>query len=283
VSLRILAFALLASSIVAAGCRKAASSSSVGTEETTTSSSRGATGTDTSRRGTTNKEPTVDPNAPPAFTGSSDDFVKEILVDEKAAIAKYEKKWIVLEGKSDYTVKSESAPGTIYLDSYYDQKSKHLGNVGAEMAEGEWPRVDGLTHGQPVKIRGLFRNSINGTVQLENTKVLDVGPDPAVVVSAAQITKEYADNKQIASDKYSRKQLLVEGVVFSADAAKRTLVLEGFDAAAAKPVRVEATLEYARAPALGSVKKGDKVTIKGMGELYDGEGVVKLTHCKVVK
>jgi hypothetical protein len=100
--------------------------------------------------------------------------------------------------------------------------------------------------------------------RLFNCELAEVGPDPLVATTAAQLTKEFAADEKAALVKYKDKPVVVEGVVAEPKHVKdqfleaHTVILEGFDP---KTSRVE-FFNFDKT-AFGKLKKGQAVKIKG--------------------
>jgi hypothetical protein len=274
-----LSFALVWSAglMLAAGCNK----------PTTTDGGKPSSPTSSPAGG----EPSADVKPSPPIEVTADQLADAFLTDENAAKAKYKDKWLIVDGlyekAYERNVGGRSIGRKLWFMEYKDPKKRGICTVGCDVDAGPWPKVEGLTKGQKVKIKAHFKTGDKQTVDLAQCELLEVGPDPTIVVTAAQLTKDYAAGKEAARGKYSdEKPVLVEGVVFETSAKDEpTIILEGFDEKAPKPVRVEAHFDKIDRAGLPpeKVKKGDKVKIKGLAELYRGEGSVYLDKCKVMR
>src|SRR5262249_50910421 len=104
--------------------------------------------------------------------------------------------------------------------------------------------------------------------------------DPAVVVSAVRLTRDYAAGD--ADGKYLDKPLIVEGVVVGRreEEGRPSLLLEGCDEKKAYPLRVAAFYAAERTEEFAPLKKGDKVRVKGLGGgPFQGEVQVRAARC----
>ncbi len=78
-----------------------------------------------------------------------------------------------------------------------------------------------LTKGQSIKVRGRCNGGGDAILYITDCQSIDIGPDPAVAVTAEQLTADFAKDAKAAEDKYKGKQLIVEGIV------KRVEIVEG--------------------------------------------------------
>jgi hypothetical protein len=149
-------------------------------------------------------------------------------------------------------------------------------------------KVEALTPGQKVKVKGRCKGQGDGFI-VQSAIVTEVGPDPAVPVSATQLTQDYAKGAAAADKKFKGKTLIVEGVI--ADLGKTPdsglgsqpiIFLLGFDEKSLKAARVEAVLRDTDPKPVAGLAKGQKVKVKGecVGKMGDN---VALRFVKVVK
>jgi hypothetical protein len=222
----------------------------------------------------------------PPLAVTAEQLAKDFQADEKAAGGTYRDRWLLVEGPYKEAYERSIAGNVtrmVYFKDYRDPVKGHTCAVGWQVPEGSWPRVDGLTPGQKVKVRARCLRAGYLSVLLGEGEVLEVGPDPAVVVPAAQLAREFAANREAAREKYNDKWLLVEGTVEETSKDKPTVTLAGPEEKGAKPVRVVARFGGDREADPGKVKKGDKVRLKGKASLYLDDGSAVLEDCKLVK
>ena len=128
--------------------------------------------------------------------------------------------------------------------------------------------------GQRVKIIGKFETeTFNTFVDLTECRLDEVGPDPAIEVTAVDLARTYAAGEKAADAKYKAKWLRVEGKVAEVNQNDFvTVLLEGVDDND-KRVRVKVSFspEYKEV----GLKRGDIVKMKGecVGLSIDGETV----------
>jgi hypothetical protein len=225
--------------------------------------------------------------ASPALAVTADQLARDFQADEKSARAKYQGRWLVINGvyKEAY---ERNLGGTVsrmfYFTDYNDPGTKHTCAVGCKVDAAHWPKLDGLTQGQKVKVRARCTGGGYQSVALADGELLEAGPDPAVAVPAAQLARDFAANKDATRARYNDRWLLVEGTVSQASTKDRpSITLEGTDDKGGKPVRVEARFRADRESDPGKVKKGDKVKITGKALLYLEDGTAVLDDCKLVR
>jgi hypothetical protein len=232
-----------------------------------------------SGKGGPNQEASADdPNAPPAFTTTAEQLAKAFRTDEQAAKGKYVGKWLVIEG--EYGEAYYRSGGVLFF-----KELDGFAPVGGHFDDTEWPKFDGLTKGQKIKIKAFCDLSSHKIcVHLDKCKLLEVGPDPAIIVTAFQLTKDYAANKDAVRARFEWKEVLVEGTALRVDSGNfLTIVLVGFDETAVPPVRVEAEFDFDRRTEAAKVKKGDKIKIKGTVSLSLEKPGLRLYPSKIVK
>jgi hypothetical protein len=236
--------------------------------------------------------PSADTKPSPPLEVTADQLSDAFLADENAAKAKYEDKWLIVDGLYEkaytrYFDNGEVLGRMLWFTEYKDPKKRGTCMIGCKVGADQWPKVEGLSKGQKIKIKAHYYSGSKQSVDLKDCELLAAGPDPAIVVSAVQLTKDYAADKETARRKYpDEKPLLVEGVVFETRAMDEPIIiLEGFDEKAAKPVRVEAHFDKIDRAGLSpeTVKKGDKVKIKGRSGWFQSEDSVYLDQCKVLR
>lgn len=130
-----------------------------------------------------------------------------------------------------------------------------------------------LSPGQKVTVQGRYEQaqpkggSVTFAPHLFQCGLAAVGPDPAVAVTAAELTKAFATDPTAAAAKYKEKPVVVEGVVAQLEhIADKDLKLDSYTVRLegtgkdGKPARVEifnATSDVA------GLKKGQTVKLKG--------------------
>ena len=211
------------------------------------------------------------------------DLFKEFQADAKTVQAKYDKKVLEVAGSvitadcavfgGKPTICLKGSPKVNPVDPHSAAES-----VFCQFAAEDENKVIPLVRGQHAKIVGRFAGSAVGAIAplLTDCELLETGPSPAVRVSAAQLTKDFADcgndfGKKFETGKKYDKPLIVEGTVVDiSNEPNRPFVtfrLAGFDEKAANPVRLEVMCLHIHnegiVKQLSSVKKGDKITVKG--------------------
>jgi hypothetical protein len=113
-------------------------------------------------------------------------------------------------------------------------------------------------------------------------ELAEVGPDPAMAVTASQLAQDYAKDAKAADQKYKGKYLIVEGTIAEVTANKpdallrRNIILEGD-----KPLVIDASLPTADPRPVAKLAKGQKVKVKGECQGLMGDKVT-LLYTKVI-
>jgi hypothetical protein len=213
----------------------------------------------------TDSEPPGSPT--PDYTVKAVDLCKEYEADATAADAKYKGKWLLVEGPvAPNGVKPGFMVGlSVELGEYRPEPDRSGRSVRADMADAWLSKARALSDTQVVKIKGKCQGDAGLWVDLVQCELVAEGADPALVVTAAQLTKEAAD-PGAASKKYQGKPMRVEGTVVevlkSPGGVPDVVVLAGHDERAANPARVHASYPGAWARHFEGLKKGQKVTLK---------------------
>jgi hypothetical protein len=202
----------------------------------------------------------------PDFTLKAVDLCKEYEADPAAAEAKYRGKWLLVEGEVN---PNGVRPGfmmglSVELGQYKPDADKSGRSVRADMASGWEAKAQALSDRQRVKIKGKCQGDAGLWVDLIQCELVEAGADPAVAVTAAQLSRDGLD-AGAAAKKYEGKSLRVEGTVVEVlrnpGGVPDEVVLEGSEETAA-PVRVHASYHRAWQRHFEGLRKGQKVTLK---------------------
>jgi hypothetical protein len=204
--------------------------------------------------------PLAENSANVAFRLTVEQLGQEALTDKTAAEKKYKGKYVEVEGPVE---------GLVYVPTFdrYEAVSlkgqgpmhvqcMHLEGKSAEQAAN-------LTKGQKVKIRGTFDGVADYLITLVNGELVEVGTDPAIAVSAGQLTKEYSADENGSNKKFKDKQLVLDGMIASIDTEKMSLFLEGIDPSAAKGLRIRAYLPNNFKRTVAGLTRGQTIKVKG--------------------
>jgi hypothetical protein len=268
----VLALALLASAALAGGCNK-------GPDTPAGMQTSNGPGKESSP----GKEET---SAKADFTLTSEQLAKEFETDKEAALKKYKDKWVEVEGPMENVMVLPSGDVNIRLVGFQANPDKFdFHSVRGIPPETERERLKGLTKGQKVKLKGKVERDLGGFIDLVPCEIVSVGPDPAIAVTADQLTEAYAKDAKDADAKYKDKWLLIEGVVSELKAGTSgadSVILEGAGKKDGKPIRISAAYPADRKNDFTALKKGDKIKVKGecTGELL---GTIYLNYSRLVK
>jgi hypothetical protein len=137
-----------------------------------------------------------------------------------------------------------------------------------------WKRV---SPGSKVKLLGRADDSGR---DLHSAEIAEAGPNPGIVISARQLSKEFAADRKSAKKKFDEKYASIEGeIVGKASGATdtMTLMLQG-----ERNISVQCTFAgSANSRALHKAKEGQRVSVFGRLSLFDGDkdNVIYLPEC----
>jgi hypothetical protein len=237
-------------------------------------------------------KPSADPARQPTpaqvdFRLTSQQLAKDYEIDKVAAAAKYTGKWVEVEGPMESVLVLPSGDVNIRLVGFEADPKKFSGHsVRGIPAAADAEKLKSLTRGQMVKLKGKVERETAGMfVDLVPCELVSIGPDPAIRVTADQLTQDYARDAAAADRKYRDKWLLVEGTVAELKedrAAADCVILEGAGKKDGKPLRVSAAYPADRKKDFAALKKGDRVKIKGEcgGEFA---GTISFSYTVLVK
>jgi hypothetical protein len=158
----------------------------------------------------------------PKYKMTAEQWTDEFKKDKKAAADKYKDAVIELSGTAFDSGASDpqSAGSTLVLNG------ADLRFVRCMMVEAEpWAKV---AKGSTVKIKGKASGA--DAEALYGCAFVEVGQNPAIVVKAEDLAREFAANKDEAAKKYDGKPLIVDGEVVSSGPEERKferVVLKG--------------------------------------------------------
>jgi predicted Zn finger-like uncharacterized protein len=226
-------------------------------------------------------------DAPPAFTLTTEQLGNAFKADKEAAKKKYDKQILAVEGVV-YGAAYSDPDGHPRLDLDCSVPDTTL-LMACHMAPASRPKVRGLTEGQKVKVKGLcYTQQAPPHLYLMECQILEAGPNPAIEISAVDLAKEFAADKEAAGKKYTEKQLVVEGVVV--EVLPKTdkepypqLILEGANNKEGKPIRIRAGPHIEHHQEFSNTKKGDKVKIKGKCNDLEPNNQITIAPSIIVK
>lgn len=218
------------------------------------------------------------------FTLTSEQLAKDYETDSAAANKKYTGKWVEVEGPTQFVLVLPGGDVNISLVGFKRDPNKFGGHTvrGIPPAE-EREKLKGLVPGQKVKLKGkVDRETAGEYIELVPCAIVSIGPDPAIPVTADQLTEAYAKDTKAADAKYKGKWLFVEGVVLELRPNEASVILAGTGKKDGKALRVSASYPDNRKQDFATLKKGDTARIKGE---CDGEflGSITLNSAGLVK
>jgi uncharacterized protein (DUF1330 family) len=227
------------------------------------------------------------PSPPADFTLGAVDLAKEYEADPKAADLKYKGKWLLVEGKVSDVVLGYADDVTVVLRGFNkDPKKAILGHSArCHLNKDDTARAANLTKGQKVTVKGECNGgALAFFIDLLKGELVEVGPDPAVVVAAEQLAKDFGADATAAKAKYGGKWLALTGTVVEVKTGEKGadyVVLEGTEGKDGKPLRVEAAYPAEGKRFFEKLGKGDKVTIKGECSGYRA-GAVAVNYSRLI-
>jgi hypothetical protein len=216
-------------------------------------------------------DPRSDPKPlPAALSVSAKELVELWSKDKDKAEKDYKRKKVEVSGVVKAIDHDGRGSARIYLDSnpsvccYTEDKEP-------------WAKA---TPGQKIKLRGTWEGFSSQPV-LDPADIVELGDNPAVVVSAGQLAKEFAADRKTAESKYDKKYLLVDGEI--ADVQTRgdgqaTIRLQGDGQTAV--VCYFTSLEKNQTDGL---KKGMKLKLSAQVDSAKKDNEVGLKDCLAIK
>jgi hypothetical protein len=207
---------------------------------------------------------------PTAASLTAVQLMKEYHGDRPAAAQKYNGQRLEVSGTVAQVQCSLFGGARVLLEGYTTDSIKDIGELICEFPTAEEDRCTALSKGQAVKVQGRFDGQ-GGLAMFRECRLAEVGKDPAIVRTAATLTREFAADRDAAARKYHDQPLLLEGVVVEVQRKDGVfiLLLAGHDETAANPLRVRV-----RSPGLlskrveaqfAAVKKGQVHRVRGVG------------------
>ena len=203
---------------------------------------------------------------------TAEQLPKEFADDKKAAEKKYPMNLIVeVEGEVKKAEKlAVTETWAVHLEGFEKGKGLFTKIVDCqfEPKTKSFQKAKELVPDQKVKIRGKFYSAFEYGQRLVDCELVEVGPDPAIKVTASQLSKDFATDRKAAETKYKDKQVLLEGVVAQpvGPKSKFFIVLENSGEKGAPAVHVEFGFTQTVEKLFSQLKKGQKVTVRGRCE-----------------
>jgi hypothetical protein len=194
----------------------------------------------------------------------------EFKKDSQAAKAKYKDKVIEMSGTvSSVRPDPYGLVGYVNLDVPDD-----LEGVRCVLVDKKpWKKV---SPGSKVKMRGKSSDRFSG--DLSPCEIVEAGPNPALTVSAQELTKQFAADRKEARKKYHENWAYVQGEVTEKVSKKIALTLKG-----AADVSVVCYFPQPYKEQLDPIQSGSMVDLFGQLSVFDGpqDREVVLNGCTV--
>jgi hypothetical protein len=161
----------------------------------------------------------------------------EFKKDSDAADKKYHGKTLTLSAHVA-GVNSKEETGKSYVALYLEGEKDDGPQIECAVVSDADSKALALLETQKVKITGKYKKfgkeenqpEMKPQIYLEECKIEEVGPDPSIKVTAAELAKEYATDGDAAQKKYGDKLLLLEGKFIRSDVIQnvgRACLIEG--------------------------------------------------------
>jgi hypothetical protein len=234
-------------------------------------------------------EAQLPPTGKPDFVVTPDELMKQFAKDKTAAGKKYNEKLVEINGVLD-----DPHLGDPASNPYVSFKTE-VGTLACFLDVADGARTNNWTVGQRIKLKGIINGEIGyPSVMVHDCEILEIGPEPALLVTAADLAKAYIEDPTAAEKRFSGKQLLVEGVVKrvilkGVDPYPNPLViLEGAIGKDGKSLCVWSDSHYARTKDFEKLQKGQKIKVKGncgtvWGKKLIGEDGIIVSRVVIVK
>jgi hypothetical protein len=192
----------------------------------------------------------------PDLTVTPAEWKADFKKDSEAAKAKYKDKVVEISGTvSSVGPDPYGEVGYVYLDV-----PNELLGVRCVLADKKpWMKV---SPGSKVKVKGRCSDRISG--DLYPCEIVEAGKDPAVVIAAEELTKQFAADRKEARKRYNDKWAHVKGEVAEKIADKVALKLKGEGG-----ISVLCYFPQPYKKTLDAVKAGSKVDLFGQLSVFD--------------
>jgi hypothetical protein len=261
----------LLSALLLVGCRKETPIIEPGVDP---QPSKDATAKDKKTVRDSGKRETPPKVDPPPVSVSALALTEAFLTDAKKAEAKYKDKLLAVEGTVASARQNKvQKMGEVTLRGHTPKPDPDTGaslplQVKCHVKPAVAGRVGLLGKGQRVLVTGRISNVSAGDVTMMDCVFEEQTRANTSRVAAEDISKQYASDKEEAAKKYQDKELIVRGTVEDLIAKDGNFSVK---LAGADKVRVACSLEEDE---FKTLKKGDKVVIKGEVALFDSGEVV---------
>jgi Leucine-rich repeat (LRR) protein len=208
----------------------------------------------------------------PAFSLTSEKFAEECK-EQKTANEKFKGKVIELSGVVKTVGQNFSGDPYVALEV-----GKDFTGVMCFTADAQpWAKV---VPGQKIKLKGKWPQDPFGP-SLHHCVFVDTGKSPAIILTAQELAKEYAADKDATGKKYADKYLIVTGEVVdkefnSVGAASVTLKVEG-------KVKVKCSFTAFEKGMVKPIKIGQQLKAVGQYTLNFGDEEVVVYFCHPIK
>lgn len=142
------------------------------------------------------------------FSLTVERYLREFETDEKAAHAKYGGKTVELSGVVDDVGRKLFDYAFVELQQGGDTPRSVPGVLCATIDTEPWGKV---VPGQRIKIKGQYQGGIGWA--LSSCVFVEIGPSPAIMISAADLASEYSADPEAVRKKYTGKWLIVNGEI----------------------------------------------------------------------
>jgi hypothetical protein len=206
----------------------------------------------------------------PDVSLASTAFGQEFKTDREAAKAKYQRKYIELEGEITGVGRKSANEAYLTLEG---PKDDLIGVTCFTKDREPWNKY---SPGQKVKLQGDWPEFAI-TASLIDCTIVEAGPNPAPVLTAEELAKESSADAEATIKKYDKKWLVLSGEIVGKetnDVGAATLELKGDG-----KTKVRASFTAFEKDITDPLKVGQKVELLGQFTLNFGKGETKIYFC----
>lgn len=223
----------------------------------------------------------------PAYVLTAERLASDYVNGRRSADARYLGRYVEVRGVVDRVTMSTVGHPRVTLVGCEDAEldDRVVKEVRCLFAPDQRERAAELLPRQRVMLRGRCEGETTSfAVELADCDVVEVGPDPALAVTVAQLARDYLANRAEADQKYKGQPLVVDGTFLELqadDLSATAAVLQAVDDNMEISLRVVGFFGPDQKAVFEKVVRGQRIWIRGEGRgLVDG--VVFISHASLV-
>lgn len=218
----------------------------------------------------------------PSFDGLkllATDLAKAFAEDKAAATSKYGAKRVQLTGQIDAVPGQGGWDDRLTLTGYRREGEFSL-DVECRLTPGQFAKVKDLSVTQRVTLTGEV-NGYFAMVIVSDCEVKDIGADPAVEVTATELSQAYLANVAVAEAKYDGKPVKVNGKITAFNERELEIHLRGCETPNGGPVLIALRMGAEFSEVKDKLSVGDAIVAKGVVSTFL-DGKLELTHAHLL-